>query len=180
MKILLQINVVANSGSTGRIAEELGRLVIAKGWKSYIAYGRWSCPSQSKLIRIGTKVDLFFHGLKSILFDRHGFGSRKATLKLISKIEKIKPDIIHLHNIHGYYLNCKILFEYLSCVDIPVVWTLHDCWSFTGHCVHFQNVGCNKWLLGCFACPNKRDYPTTLFLDNSQINYVEKNCCLLL
>ena len=174
MKILLQINVVANSGSTGRIAEELGRLVIAKGWKSYIAYGRWSCPSQSKLIRIGTKVDLFFHGLKSILFDRHGFGSRKATLKLISKIEKIKPDIIHLHNIHGYYLNCKILFEYLSCLDIPVVWTLHDCWSFTGHCVHFQNVGCNKWLLGCFACPNKRDYPTTLFLDNSQINYVEK------
>lgn len=86
MKTLLQINVVANSGSTGRIAEELGRLVIAKGWKSYIAYGRWFCPSQSKLIRIGTKVDLFCHGLKSILLDRHGFGSRKATLKLISKI----------------------------------------------------------------------------------------------
>lgn len=103
MKTLFQINVVANSGSTGHIAEELGRLVIASGWKSYIAYGRWACPSQSMLIRVGTRFDLFVHGLKSMLFDRHGFGSRRATLHLISKIEKIKPDIIHLHNLHGYY-----------------------------------------------------------------------------
>lgn len=175
MRTLLQINVVANSGSTGHIAEELGRSVITIGWRSYIAYGRWACPSQSQLIRIGTKFDLLCHGFKSVLFDRHGFGSRKATLDLISKIEKIKPDIIHLHNIHGYYLNCKILFEYLSCANIPVVWTLHDCWSFTGHCVHFQNVGCNKWVSGCFVCPNKRDYPATLFYDNSHINYIEKS-----
>lgn len=174
MKTLFQINVVANSGSTGHIAEELGRLVIASGWKSYIAYGRWACPSQSMLIRVGTRFDLFVHGLKSMLFDRHGFGSRRATLHLISKIEKIKPDIIHLHNLHGYYLNCEVLFDYLSTAKIPVVWTLHDCWSFTGHCVHFQNIGCEKWKTGCFACPNIRDYPKALGCDNSRMNYIEK------
>ena len=174
MKTLFQINVVANSGSTGHIAEELGRLVIASGWKSYIAYGRWACPSQSMLIRVGTRFDLFVHGLKSMFFDRHGFGSRRATLHLISKIEKIKPDIIHLHNLHGYYLNCEVLFDYLSTAKIPVVWTLHDCWSFTGHCVHFQNIGCEKWQTGCFACPNIRDYPKALGCDNSRMNFIEK------
>lgn len=174
MKTLFQINVVANSGSTGHIAEELGRLVIASGWKSYIAYGRWACPSQSMLILVGTRFDLFVHGLKSMFFDRHGFGSRRATLHLISKIEKIKPDIIHLHNLHGYYLNCEVLFDYLSTAKIPVVWTLHDCWSFTGHCVHFQNIGCEKWKTGCFACPNIRDYPKALGCDNSRMNYIEK------
>lgn len=174
LKILFQINVVANSGSTGHIAEELGCLAIAAGWESYIAYGRWACPSQSNLIQVGSKKDIMFHGMKSLLFDRHGFGSRRATLKLITRIERIKPTIIHLHNVHGYYLNCKILFEYLATVGIPVVWTLHDCWSMTGHCVHFQNVECEKWMSGCYRCPNKHDYPASLFLDNSRMNYLEK------
>lgn len=174
MKTLFQINVVANSGSTGRIAEELGCLVMAAGWKSYIAYGRWACPSQSQLIRIGTKFDNFSHAVWSFLFDRHGLGSIQATRKLITQIERIKPDIIHLHNVHGYYLNYKLLFKYLSITGIPVVWTLHDCWSMTGHCVHFQNIGCEKWLSLCQDCPNKHDYPKSLFLDNSRPNYLEK------
>lgn len=174
MKTLFQINVVANSGSHGRIAEELGRLAIASGWKSYIAYGRWACPSQSTLIRIGTKFDVWFHGFKSILLDRHGFGSRRATIKLIEIIKKIKPDIIHLHNLHGYYLNCEVLFNYLSTANIPVVWTLHDCWSFTGHCVHFQDIGCEKWKTGCFHCPIRHDYPRNFGCDNSRLNYKQK------
>ena len=174
VKILFQINVVANSGSTGHIAEELGRLVIAKGWKSYIAYGRWACQSQSELIRIGNSMGIFNHALKSFLSDRHGLGSTRATRKLISKIQEVKPDIIHLHNIHGYYLNYKILFNFLSTAGIPVIWTLHDCWSMTGHCVHFQNIGCNKWKSICFHCPNKHDYPKSLFWDNSRGNYIKK------
>ncbi len=171
---MFQINVVANSGSTGHIAEELGRLVIAKGWKSYIAYGRWACQSQSELIRVGNSMDIYIHALKSFLSDRHGLGSIRATRKLISKIQEVKPDIIHLHNIHGYYLNYEILFNYLSTAGIPVIWTLHDCWSMTGHCVHFQNIGCNKWKSTCFHCPNKHDYPKSLLWDNSRANYIKK------
>lgn len=174
MPILLQINVVANSGSTGHIAEELGRLVISKGWESYIAYGRWACPSQSRLIRIGNKWDILLHWLKSFLFDRHGSASSRATRNLIKQIEKINPDIIHLHNIHGYYLNYNILFNYLSKANVPTLWTLHDCWSMTGHCVHFQDVNCLKWKSLCYDCPHKRHYPESLFIDNSTKNYLEK------
>lgn len=179
MKILFQINVVANSGSTGKIAEELGRKVIKLGWESYIAYGRWACPSQSKLIKIGSKWSIYMHVLISRLFDRHGFGSKNSTIKLIDKIEKIKPDIIHIHNIHGYYINCKILFEYLSKCNIPVVWTLHDCWSLTGHCVHFQDINCNKWKVYCSHCPDIKGYPSSIFVDNSHKNYFEKRILFL-
>lgn len=172
--ILLQINVVANSGSTGHIAEEIGKLAIASGWKSYIAYGRWACPSQSKLIRIGDKFDLLFHFIKSYLFDCHGLGSTRATRKLINDIEEIAPDIIQLHNIHGYYLNYKVLFKYLSSKNTPVVWTLHDCWGLTGHCVHFQDIKCMKWQNQCVNCPNITGYPKSLFWDNSARNYFIK------
>lgn len=174
MRTLFQINVVANSGSTGHIAEEIGCLAIASGWKSYIAYGRWACQSQSELIRVGTKIDNICHAVKSFFLDRHGFGSKRATRKLIRQIKQIKPDVIHLHNVHGYYLNCKLLFEYLSIAGIPVVWTLHDCWSMTGHCVHFQDIGCEKWLSLCNNCPNKYGYPRSLLFDNSRRNYQEK------
>mgnify|MGYP000780896502 FL=1 len=135
MPVLLQINVVVNSGSTGRIVEEIGQKAISLGWDSYIAYGRNKCPSQSNLIKIGTNWDLRFHGLQTRLFDRHGLGSKRATERLIKKIGEIHPDIIHLHVIHGYYLNYKVLFKFLSESNIPVVWTMHDCWAYTGHCV---------------------------------------------
>jgi len=107
MKTLLQINTVVNSGSTGRIAEEIGQTAMANGWKSYIAFGRNERPSQSELIKIGNDWDMIFHGLQTRLFDRHGLASKSATKKLVQQIEKINPDIIHLHNIHGYYLNIE-------------------------------------------------------------------------
>ena len=171
MKTLLQINTVVNSGSTGRIAEEIGQIAINSGWNSYIAYGRNERPSKSKLIRIGSDLDLKLHGLKTRLFDRHGFGSQKATKKLVEQIISIKPDIIHLHNIHGYYLNIEILFNYLASSEIPVIWTMHDCWPFTGHCTHFEYIGCEKWKTECYSCPQLKEYPTSLFSDNSKQNY---------
>lgn len=174
MKKLLQINVVANSGSTGRITEQLGNLVQENGWRSYIAYGRWAKFSNSELIHIGKKIDNIIHFSYSFLLDNHGLGSNQATRKLIQKIEDISPDIIHLHNIHGYYVNYEILFQYLSTLDIPIVWTLHDCWSFTGHCVHFQNINCNKWKTECHNCPQIHEYPKSLFRDNSHNNYIKK------
>ena len=175
MKTLLQINVVANSGSTGHIAEDLGRLAIDNGWRSVIAYGRWAQPSKSELIKIGNKAGIYLHGAKSMLFDKHGLGSKAATKEFVKKIDEIHPDIIHLHNIHGYYINYPILFDYLSKSDIPIIWTLHDCWSFTGHCPHFQNLGCNKWMEHCHDCPSIKqgDYPKA-FIDNSYRNFETK------
>lgn len=171
MKTLLQINSVVNTGSTGRIAEEIGQTAIATGWKSYIAYGRNDRPSQSELIKIGNDWDIKMHGFQTRFFDRHGLGSKSATQELIGKIKEISPDIIHLHNIHGYYVNIEILFNYLQKINIPVVWTFHDCWPLTGHCAHFTFVGCEKWKTQCYNCPQKKNYPSSWVVDRSEKNY---------
>lgn len=173
-KKILQINTVINYGSTGRIAEEIGINAIQNSWESYIAYGRNDSSSKSFKIKIGNYWDIRLHGLKTILLDRHGFGSRTATHNFIKEIQKIKPNIIHLHNLHGYYLNVEILFDYLNSTKIPLVWTLHDCWPMTGHCTHFTFVGCNKWRSHCEHCPQKKEYPASLGIDNSYNNFAEK------
>ena len=113
MKIL-QLNTTVNTGSTGRIAEEIGRTAISNGMESYIAYGRVARDSQSTLIRIGDDWDVKCHVLATRLWDGHGFSSTRVTKKLIAELERINPDIIHFHNLHGYYLNVEILFRYLS------------------------------------------------------------------
>jgi glycosyltransferase involved in cell wall biosynthesis len=174
MPSLLQIVVEGNRGSTGRIAESLGEFVLNHGWESYIAYGRFSRPSLSKKIKIGTSIDVFLHGISTRLFDRHGLGSRRATKSLIKKIEKIKPDIIHLHHLHGYYINIEILFNYLSNTNQLTVWSFHDCWSITGHCCHFDYIGCEKWKTECGHCPQSSKYPSSLFVDRSTKNYYLK------
>lgn len=171
---LLQINTVINSGSTGRIAEEIGQKAMSLGWESYIAYGRNDRPSKSHKIKIGNEIDLKWHGAETRLFDRHGFASVNATKKLIEQVKYIKPDIIHLHNVHGYYLNIDILFNYLACANVSLVWTLHDCWTFTGHCTHFSYIGCEKWKTHCESCPQKKEYPASYFRDRSYSNYRQK------
>lgn len=173
---ILQINTVVNRGSTGKIAESIGRMILDDCGHSYIAYSRvrTHAASQSKLIPIGSKWDFLAHVLLTRLLDRHGFGSLKSTKKLIRMIEILEPDIIHLHNIHGYYLNIRLLFDYLLIKEIPVVWTLHDCWAITGHCVHFERLNCNRWKTACFDCPSINSYPRSLFADNSKSNFIEK------
>ena len=173
-KKVLQINTVVNSGSTGRIIEEIGQMAIASGWESYIAYGRNKRPSTSKLIRIGNDKDIMLHGLQTRLFDRHALGSRNATYDFIQQIQDIKPDIIHLHNLHGYYINIEILFEFLKKAKTPVLWTLHDCWPITGHCTYFSYVGCLKWKTECYKCPQKTRYPASNFIDRSKKNFILK------
>lgn len=174
MKKLLIINVTANSGSTGRIAEEIGQTAIDNGYETYFAYGRIARESKCNVIKIGNSLNVKFHGVESLLFDNHGFSSRIATKRFIRRIEEIKPDIINIHNIHGYYINVKILFEYLSKTSIPVVWTFHDCWPFTGHCSYFDKFNCTKWQTKCQHCPNKKGYPSSLFIDNSKNNFNRK------
>ncbi len=177
MPTLLQINSGANLGSTGRIAEQIGVLAINAGWKSYIAYGRSANKSQSNIVKIGNKLSVYTHGLESLLLDNHGLSSTMATKRLICQIKDIKPDIIHMHNIHGYYLNYSILFEFLSNNHIPVVWTLHDCWSYTGHCSHYSDIDCQEWQTQCSHCPKFHNYPKSLFLDRSKRNYEIKKKC---
>ena len=176
MPTLLQINSCLDK-STGRIAQQIGEKAIEAGYVSYIAYpvraGRHKCESLT--FGIGSRIDSYLHAFITRLFDRHGLGSRIATRRLVKRISIIKPDIIHLHNIHGYYINFPILFSYLSKCGIPVVWTFHDCWPFTGHCVHFTDVKCNKWEKGtCGICTKKKSYPSSLLFDRSHKNYQDK------
>lgn len=174
MPTLLQINIFANSGSHGKIAESIGRLAIAKGWRSVIAYGRSATPSQNELIRIGSYRSIREHVLESRFFDNHGLASRCATRSFIEKVKALAPDIIHLHVIHGYYLNYKILFEFLNTTHIPIVWTFHDPWAFTGHCGHYGSINCEKWKTQCDACPLMwKDYPKSI-IDRSKKNYALK------
>lgn len=170
MPTLLQINVTANWGSTGKIAESIGVAALNQGWESYIAYGRYNNPSQSKLIKIGSQLDVYTHYAEQRVWDNEGLSSRSATKKLIAQIKEINPDVVQLHNIHDHYLNYRILFEYLNSTNIQVVWTFHDCWAFTGHCFHFVTKNCNKWKTECYDCPLKSEYPKTLF-DRSKKNY---------
>jgi putative colanic acid biosynthesis glycosyltransferase len=174
MKIL-QINTTYNSGSTGRIASQIGEKISYLNGISYIGYGRGkSISTYSELFKIGSKIDFYFHALVTRFFDLHGFASRVKTKKLIKYIDKIDIDIIHLHNVHGYYLNLTILFEYLNKRNLPVVWTLHDCWSFTGHCAHYMSLNCRKWENYCNRCPQINTYPSSLFWDNSKNNFFAK------
>lgn len=173
MPKLLQINVTANWGSTGKIAESIGACAIKYGWESYVAYGRYSNESQSHLVRVGSSIDTYWHYGMQRIFDNEGLCSKRATIKLIAEIKRIAPDIIQLHNIHDHYLNYQMLFEYLNSTDIKVVWTFHDCWAFTGHCFHFVTKNCERWKTQCGSCPLRNEYPKTL-LDRSVRNYTLK------
>jgi putative colanic acid biosynthesis glycosyltransferase len=171
---ILQINTTLSSGSTGRIQTSLAGKANDNGFESYIAYGRKIGSTPPKTFRIGTMLDFIIHLLLSRIFDKHGFGSRNATQKLIKWIQIINPDVVHLHNLHGYYLNIGVLFQYLKESQKPVIWTFHDCWPFTGHCSFFDAVGCRKWESACFECPNKTGYPKSWLKDNSKDNFLRK------
>ena len=171
-KKLLQINTCLNMLSTGQIAESIGKIAIDKGWDCYIIHGaRYVRPgSCMHSIQSVSKLGEYAHFVESFLFDNHGLASRCGTKSVIKQIKQINPDVIQIHCIHGYYLNYKLLFEYINSTSIPIVWTFHDCWAFTGHCAHFVTVGCEKWKSGCFDCPLKSGYPRS-FLDRSRRNY---------
>lgn len=173
MKVL-QINSVCGYGSTGRIVISLYNEVVNNNSECLIAYGRKDEPLGYNTYKIGSKLDNYVHVFKTRIFDKHGLGSRKPTLELIDKIKQYNPDVIHLHNIHGYYINIVILFNFLKQYGKPIVWTLHDCWPFTGHCTYFTKVKCDKWKNKCRNCVQKKVYPASIVLDNSTNNYILK------
>ncbi|MBY0245759.1 MAG: glycosyltransferase [Sphingobacteriaceae bacterium] len=173
MKVL-QVNSVCGVGSTGRIITDMHDYLLNLGVDCHIAYGRGEAINCDESIRIGSEIDNYFHVFMTRIFDNHGLGSSSATRKFINQIKEIDPDIIHLHNIHGYYINMKLLFEYLRLSGKKIFWTLHDCWSFTGHCSHFDFINCEKWKVLCQSCPQSKQYPASYIADNSKNNYLFK------
>lgn len=174
MKYLF-INVVAGVGSTGRIAAEKCRELMAEGHTCVIAYGRDAANCDDiPLIRIGTPADYKLHGVMNRVLDNHGFGSKSATKRFLQQVKEYDPDVIWLHNVHGYYIHIGLLFDYLRTCGKKILWTLHDCWTFTGHCAYFDFVGCDKWKSGCHNCPQKGSYPASFVRDNCKNNYSRK------
>jgi putative colanic acid biosynthesis glycosyltransferase len=171
---VVQINSTVNTGSTGRIAEDIGQLLLDNGHESYIAYGRYNRSSNSQLLKVGTKFEVLLHGVNSAIFDRHGFGSRWGTRSFLNVLDKLRPDVILLHNLHGYYLHVGYLFEWIAKHNISTFWTLHDCWAFTGHCAHFESACCFRWKDKCHDCPKKNSYPRSFVFDQSRRNYKDK------
>lgn len=153
MPRLLQINVTANWGSTGKIAELCNQYAARKGWEIYAAYGRYKNPGQSELVCTSNKWDVYEHYAEHRLLDNEGLASRDCSKHLVEEIRRVQPDIVHLHNIHDHWLNYRILFEYLNQTDIKVVWTFHDFWAITGHCSHFVQAECSQFMTECVDCP---------------------------
>ncbi len=176
MKIV-QINTVFGTGSTGRIVSNLHNAILKSGNESLVAYGRSTGTNNSdkNIYNFGNKTDFYNHVLLNFVTGKNAFGSVGNTRKLISWLDHQNPDVIHLHNLHGFYLNIELLFSYLKKRTIPIVWTLHDCWPFTGQCAYFDYIECSKWVSGCHDCPIYRtNYPYSLFRDNSKWNYAKK------
>lgn len=174
MKVLL-INSVCGIGSTGRICTDIADQLAQEGNEVRIAYGRGIVPEKYRkyAVKTGTKIGVYANGLKARLFDNEGFNAKRSTKKLIKWVKKYNPDVIHLHNLHGYYLNVEILFGYLKTCGKKIVWTLHDCWAFTGHCSHFTIAKCERWKAHCLNCPQRTSYPKS-FTDRAMRNYDKK------
>lgn len=172
---VLQITAFSGWGCTGRIAVGINNALVAKGYESVVAWGRTNtAPESVATIQIGNHRDQQLHGLYTRITDKCGFGSKKATREFLKKIDECMPDLIQLHIMHGYYINLDLLFDYVRKHNIPVVWTFHDCWAFTGHCPYFDMVNCEKWKTGCHHCEQKAHHPTSWLLDNSEWNWKKK------
>ena len=163
---LVQINGTCGSGSTGKICIAVSELLTKQGTENYILYnlGKSSYPLG---IRYMSKPEIKFQALKSRVFGNYGFQSRRATKRLLAELERISPDVIHLHNLHSHNVHLGDLFSYLKKKKIKLFWTFHDCWAFTGYCPYYDIARCDKWAeKGCGSCPQKAQY--SWFFDRSK------------
>ena len=163
MKIV-QINSVCGMGSTGKICIAISELLNQKNVENYIFYAMGDSDYKQG-VKFSDDNYIKVQALFSRVFGNYGFNSFFATKRLISKLKSIKPDIIHLHNIHSHDCNLTILFKYIKKANIKVFWTFHDCWAITGYCTHFDMIGCDKRKTGCKKCPQVKEY--SWFFDRS-------------
>ncbi|MBD5494019.1 MAG: glycosyltransferase [Lachnospiraceae bacterium] len=173
-KKIVQINTVCNT-STGQIMHDIQLAAQREGYDTISFVGRRKVYTDLKCEKFGNFFSFWTHVVLTVLFDCQGYGSFFSTKKLIKRLREEKPDIIHLHNLHGYYLNLPLLFRYLDNeFKGKIYWTFHDCWPFTGHCPYFVMAECDKWKRGCYKCPQKSQYPISLCFDASSLNYRRK------
>lgn len=170
MKIV-QINSTCGIGSTGKICVDISEMLTNSGIENYILY---TGKTNGYEFGIGCASKKYIHlqSLKSHLFGNYGFNSNKSTKKIINELERINPDIVHLHNIHSHDCNLEILFKYFKFKKVKLIWTFHDCWAFTGYCTHFTMAKCDKWMFGCEKCPQYKEY--SFFIDKSKSIYHKK------
>lgn len=174
MKIA-QINVTCGTGSTGTICVEISKVLEKNGIENYILYSNGKSDYINS-IKYADEKYIKVQALYSRLNGRYGFNSRLATIRLIKELEIIKPDIVHLHNLHSHNCNLELLFEFFKRNSIKVFWTFHDCWAFTGYCTHFVAEKCNNWKDGCTNCPQRKKY--SYFFDASKELYQKKKSIL--
>ncbi len=156
---ILQVNAIYGSKSTGTIVKDIDLLLQSKGHESYVAFQK-STEVPTNGYKIGNKLDYKIHALLTRLLGKQGYFSIASTKKFLKYIDKIKPDIVHLHNLHSNYINLNMLLKYLEYKNIHTVITLHDCWFFTGNCSHYQVAKCDKFKDSCGDCPLlKKDVP---------------------
>ena len=172
MKVL-QINAVSDTGSTGRICRELNEALLARGHDGLILYGNGRSEYQYGQ-KVSGDISVKVHGLLSRILGKNAAYSTAATGKLLDILSSYQPDIVHLHNLHGNYVNLAPLLRYLAEKDIPTVLTLHDCWFFTGKCTHYTEAGCYKWQTGCHHCPKLRGDIPSWFFDRTEEMWREK------
>lgn len=157
MKVLF-INAVCGVGSTGNICVELAQEFEKEGHEVKIAYSREQVPKQYKkyAVRIGNIIDVYWHALMTRLFDCRGYFHKRATTKFLKWSDEYNPDILWIHNIHDYVINFEMLFDWIKRrPNMQVKWTQHDCWAFTGGCMHYVTKSCNQWITGCESCPKE-------------------------
>ena len=172
---ILEINVCSGCLSTGTIAARIAKDYESNGNPCIIAYGRDYKDIGVKTYKIGTAVSVYLDFVLTRLFDNAGFNSKRATRKFIKWAEEYDPDVLWLHNLHGYYINIELLFNWIKTrPSMEVKWTLHDCWAFTGHCAHFKIANCYKWEKECNNCPQRLVYPKSILFDGSKNNYNRK------
>ncbi|MFI3792192.1 glycosyltransferase [Streptococcus uberis] len=170
MKIL-QINSVISYGSTGAIVRDIYDVLNSEGHDCLVAFGRGDYVDGYKSIKFSSSIEVLVHMLSSRIFDNHGLMSQYSTKKLIKLIKEFEPDIIQLHNIHGYYLNYKLLFEYLSKTNIPIVWLMHDQWALSGGPAYIDDIESHRMSR---SISEKSSYPKTFFLDRYFNNLNQK------
>jgi len=170
-KKILFINSVCGFGSTGRIVADLSKI---SDYETLVCYGRKSDLANVNSFKFANFFDNALGAIQTILFDNNLNICTNATKRLIKKIKEFNPDIIHLHNVHGYYINVEMLFSFLKEYNKPVVWTLHDCWSLTGYCPHFEYMQCEQYKKICQNCPYGFAYPFSLFKQNVKNDFLKK------
>ena len=168
---ILQINSVCGQGSTGRICLDIANILEKNGHEAYIAYAFGSSDYPKSFNFSGSMFDYYIHNFLSRLTDSEGQHSKSNTKRLLNWIDSISPNIIHLHTLHGHYINYIMLLDFLIEKKIPIIITLHDCWTFTGRCAHFDMIGCNKWKEGCINCKFLSEYPQSWFIDRARHNF---------